>query len=222
MSEPRLPAELLAAVRRDLQPVRPLASPGRRALTLLPLGVALLVGLPAFWGWRNNFAAFGPALTWGLSGLQALAGLLIVGLALREAVPGRELPAPAVGLTVGAAVALFLALTLVTHHHFAVPVPPGVWVRYAWECFGMAAVGSVPALAIVAGLAARALPTRPAVAGAIYGLGAGLMADAGVRLFCRITSPSHVLFAHGGAILLLVLAGALAATAVERWKARRG
>ncbi len=217
--EKRVPAELLSAVRRDLKPVRPLPPPGRRALALLPVALALLAGLPAFWGWRNNFAALGVGLAWGLSALQAFAGLLIAGLALREAVPGRELSAAAVGWTAAAGAALFVALTLVTEHEVPLPVPPGVWVRYAWECFGMAALGSVPALAVVAWLASRALPTRPAVAGALYGLGAGLMADAGVRLFCRVSDPGHVLVAHGGAILFLVLLGALAATAVERVRA---
>jgi len=222
MIEKRVPAELLSAVRRDLKPVRPLAPPSRRALALLPVALALLAGLPAFWGLRNNFAALGPGLAWGLSALQALAGLLIAGLALREAVPGRELSATAVGMTAVSGVALFVALTLVTEYEVPLPVPPGVWVRYAWECFGMAAVGSVPALAVVAWLASRALPTRPAVAGAVYGLGAGLMADAGVRLFCWVSAPTHVLVAHGGAILFLAAAGAGAATVVERIKGRRG
>lgn len=220
MDEPRVPAGLLDAVERDLTPVRPLAAPGRRALALLPLGLVLLVGLPAFWGWRNNLALLGPAAAWGLSSLQALAGLWIVGAALREAVPGRELNGTATALAVGAALALFVGLTLISERLAPTPVPAGAWVRYAWECFGMATVWSVPALAAVAWLASRALPTRPAVAGALYGLGAGLMADAGVRLFCRVSSPSHVLVAHGGAILFLVLAGAAAATAIERGRAR--
>ncbi|HZF10246.1 MAG TPA: NrsF family protein [Thermoanaerobaculia bacterium] len=220
MGEPRVPAGLLDAVERDLTPVRPLAAPSRRALLLLPLGLALLVGLPAFWGWRNNLAALGPAAAWGLSAVQALAGLWIAGAALREAVPGRELSATAVAGAVGAALALFVGLTLATELLVPTPVPPGAWLRYAWECFGMATVWSVPALVVVAWLASRALPTRPAVAGALYGLGTGLMADAGVRLFCRVSSPAHVLVAHGGAILFLVVAGACAATAVERRKAR--
>jgi hypothetical protein len=221
MNDSHVPADLLTAVQHDLRPVRPLAAPTWRAAALLPVAVALLAGLPAFWGWRNNFAALGPGLSWGLSAIQALAGLLIAGVALREAIPGRELSAAAVGVTVGGGAALFVGLTLLTEHNVPLAVPPGVWLRYAWECFGMAAFGSVPALAVVAWLASRALPTRPAVAGAIYGLGAGLMADAGVRLFCRVSAPSHVLAAHGGAILALVVTGALAATLVERIKARR-
>jgi hypothetical protein len=43
-----------------------------------------------------------------------------------------------------------------------------------------------------------------------------------VRLFCWVSAPAHVLVAHGGAILFLAAAGALAATVVERVKARRG
>jgi hypothetical protein len=221
MTEIPIPPGLLSVVERDLKPVRPLASPARRALALLPLGIALLVAIPAFWGWRSNFSALGPAVAWGLSGLQALAGLLIVGVALREAVPGRELSGRALAATVGAALALFAGLTFVTEYLVPAAVPPGIWVRYAWECFWMAAVSSVPVLAAAAWLAARALPTRPAVAGAVYGLGAGLMADAGVRLFCWVSAPAHVLVAHGGSIILLAVAGALAATAVERLKGRR-
>lgn len=221
LHETPVPPELLAAVEREMRPVRPLASPARRALALLPLGIALLVAIPAFWGWRSNFAALGPAVAWGLSGLQALAGLLIVGAALREAVPGRELSGAAVAATAGAALALFAGLTLVTEVVVPVAVPPGVWVRYAWECFWVAAASSVPPLAAAAWLVARALPTRPAVAGALYGLGAGLMADAGVRLFCRVSAPAHVLVSHGASILLLAAAGAAATTLVERIRGRR-
>jgi hypothetical protein len=224
MAEPRvssdIPPELLAEVARGLRPVRPLASPARRMLALLPLGVALLVAVPAFWGWRSNFSSLGSGLAWGLSFVQTLAGLLIVGAALREAVPGRELSARAALATVAAAAALFVGLTLVTERVVPAAVPPGVWGRYAWECFWMAAVSAVPPLAAAGWLAARALPTRPALAGALYGLGAGLMADAGVRLFCWVSAPAHVLVAHGGAILCLAAAGALAATLAERVKER--
>jgi hypothetical protein len=221
MMETSVPPDLLAAVGRGLRPVRPLASPARRVLALLPLGLVLLLAIPAFWGLRGNASLLGFATAWGLSGLQALAGLLIVGVALREAVPGRELSGAAVAATVAVAAALFVGLTLVTEWVLPTAVPAGIWGRYAWECFWMAAASSVPGLAAAAWLAARALPTRPAVAGAIYGLGAGLMADAGVRLFCWVSAPAHVILAHGGAILFLAAVGAGAATAVERLKARR-
>lgn len=215
-----IPSALLSEVARGLRPVRPLASPARRTLALVPLGVALLVAMPAFWGWRSNFSSLGAGVAWGLSFVETFAGLLIVGAALREAVPGRELSARAALTTVGAAAALFVGLTLVAARVVPTAVPPGVWGRYAWECFWMAAVSAVPALAAAGWLAARALPTRPAVAGALYGLGAGLMADAGVRFFCWVSAPAHVLVAHGGAVLCLAAAGALAATLAERVKER--
>jgi hypothetical protein len=220
-TEARVPPELLAAVGRGLAPVRPFASPARRVLALLPLGLALLVAIPMVWGLRRNAPALGPVAAWGLSGLQVLAGLLVVGAALREAVPGRELSARAVAATVGAALALFVGLTLLTEHLVSAAAPPGVFGRYAWECFWMAAVSSVPVLAAAIWLASRALPTRPALAGTIYGLGAGITADAGTRLFCWVSSPAHVLLAHGGAILFLAAVGAAAATLVERLKGER-
>jgi hypothetical protein len=221
LAEAPVPPDLLAAVGRGLRPVKPLASPARRVLALLPLGLVLLVAIPAFWGLRGNISLLGFGIAWGLSGVQALAGLLIVGAALREAVPGRELSGSAVAATVAVAVLLFVGLTLVTNRVLPVFERPEAFGQSIWECFWMAAASSVPGLAAVAWLTARALPTRPALAGAIYGLGAGLLADAGVRLFCWVSTPAHVLVAHGGAILFLVGVGAGAATLVERIKARR-
>jgi hypothetical protein len=220
MSE-RLPAALLRAVEGDHRPVRPLPPPWRRALRLAPLGALAVISSPLYWGWRANVAALGPGLAIGLSGLQALFGIAVLGAALREAVPGRNLSARALWLTAATALALVAVVTLITARAVPAPVPPGVFVRYAWECFGMAALAGVPVLLAAGWLAARALPTRPALAGGLYGLGAGLVADAGARLFCWVSDPMHVLVSHGGAILGMVLAGAVAAVLVDRVRERR-
>jgi hypothetical protein len=225
MSEPRVPAALLQEVARDLRPVRPLASPARRALTLAPVGLLLLVGVPAFWGWRENLPLLDASMmwggmVWGPSGLQTLAGLLIAGAALREAVPGRALSRTAIIVTITLAIALVLGVTLLTEAVLPTVMPAGVWLRWAWECGGVAVLSALPALTAIAWLASRALPSRPALAGAMYGLGAGMMADSGMRLFCRISDPLHVLVAHGGAIAVLMLLGALISVIVERTKAR--
>src|SRR5204862_8073813 len=98
----------------DLRPVRPLAAPLVRALIVLPVGIALLAGLPLAWGLRRNIGAFAPWASWGLSGLESLAGLLIVGAALSEAVPGRRLSARAVMLTLLTGALVPVALPLVT------------------------------------------------------------------------------------------------------------
>ncbi len=69
----------------------------------------------------------------------------------------------------------------------------------------------MPVVALASILAARAYPTRPAVAGALLGLGAGLMADAGWRIFCHFSEPAHVLSAHLAAVVLSTMIGVLAA-----------
>ena len=66
-------------------------------------------------------------------------------------------------------------------------------------------------IAASAVLSTRAFPLRPAVAGALYGLGAGLIADAGLRLWCEFSAPAHVLAAHLGAVILSMALGAAAA-----------
>jgi hypothetical protein len=65
-------------------------------------------------------------------------------------------------------------------------------------------------------LAARAYPTRPAVAGAMLGLGAGLMADAGWRIFCHFSEPAHVLSAHLAAVIMSTIIGAIAVRAYRK------
>jgi hypothetical protein len=83
----------------------------------------------------------------------------------------------------------------------------------------MIVVWAVPAVAVPAWLASRAWPERPAVAGAFYGLGTGVMADAGARLFCWISSPTHVIVSHGLALLAVTAAGAAAAALIDRGRA---
>ena len=97
-------------------------------------------------------------------------------------------------------------------------------VRRLRRTGGLAVVAALlfvgPVLAAAAWLAARALPARPWLAGGIYGLGAGLIADSGTRLFCWVSEPAHVLVAHGGSILALAALGALTAAAVEGVRGR--
>jgi hypothetical protein len=216
----RVPAALLEAVRADFRPVRPLAAPWRRTMMLAPAGFLFAVLSPLFWGLRQNFSALTPSLSWGLSFLQVVIGLVVVGAALHEAVPGRTLSGRALAAIVGGAIALEVAVTLYTALMVPTVVPPGAWIRFAWECWFMAGLSGAPVLAAAAWLAARALPARPWLAGGIYGLGAGLIADSGTRLFCWVSEPAHVLVAHGGSILALAALGALTAAAVEGVRGR--
>jgi hypothetical protein len=220
MSESRVPAALLAAVKSDLRPVRPLASPLLRALALLPLGVLLLFGIPAFWAGRT-ISGLTPASWWVLSGVETAIGVLVLWGGLREAVPGRELPGKLLTLLGFLAGSAFVLINLITEPPLAPDVSLVTTARWIGECLGVAMTFSIPALLLPAWLVSRALPSRPGVAGALCGLAIGLMADAGLRLFCWDGERSHVLIAHGGAIAILIGLGALSAVLVERVKARR-
>jgi hypothetical protein len=207
---------LLNAVRGSLRPVRPYLPAPLRALALLPVGIVLVVGIPALWTPRPNLALLGNFAGWGLSALQMLLGLGLVGLALHDAVPGQELSRRALAAVILLGVLLFLALTVTSEWLAPVPLRRRVWVHEAIGCFRMAATWGVPAFAIAAGLSLRASPTRPLVASAVCGLGTGLMTDAGMRLFCGVSTISHVLVGHGAAILLLAVLGALVGAVADR------
>jgi len=214
-----VPAALLSAVKRDLAPVRPLASPTRRALALLPVGVILLIGIPMFWAWHRHVARPIEWPAWGLSALETAAGLATLTVSFREAIPGRELTRATWAAVLGLVWTCFFAINATTPMLADVPIQTTArWIR---QCITEVAMFSVPALAVAGWLVSRALPMRPALTGAACGLGVGMMADAGLRLFCWDGDLLHVVAAHGGAIAILMALGALGARVVERAKARR-
>ncbi len=214
-SELVIPQALRDAVARDLRPVRPLARPGRRAAIVLPLALVLLVAAPIIFGLRGDAGRVGLALTWGVSVFQLGLGMVLVGMALREAVPGRALSTPALVSAGAAAVATVVIVTfstwLMSPHY--VRAGNQLWV---WSlCFGYTFFSAMPLVLLSGLLAARAYPLRPALVGALYGLGSGLVSDAGWRLFCHFTDPLHVLPAHFGAVIASALAGIVLALALR-------
>jgi len=204
MSAPR---DLRETVARDLKPTRPLRSPFLRALVLVPFAAAIVVAVPALHFFRSDMAAIGFIRAWGFSIGQAIAGIVIVAAALREAIPGRSLSWIAVAAIVVCGLSLPAALLVLTSPSFTIGPRPGQELAEGLSCFRVSAVGALPALMIAAFLAARAFPLRPSVAGALYGLGGGLIADAGMRLYCEYSQPEHVILAHGGAIAASIVAG---------------
>jgi len=204
-----IPVELRALVARDLQPVRPLAAPVRRALGLVPVAIVLLFAAVVIFGMRRDATRLGLALTWGASTFQILLGLALVVAALREAVPGTTLPRRVVGAAIGTVVVAVLMITLMTWTTSPTTIAPG-FVAWVWSiCVTGTIVSALPALAIAGWLAARAFPLRPRLAGALYGVGAGLMADAGWRLFCHFSHPGHVFGAHTLGIAVTGVLGVL-------------
>jgi hypothetical protein len=211
-----LPDDLRALVARDLRPVTPLAVPSRRALGLVPVALALLFAATLVFGSRHDASRIGVLLTWGASTAQMLLGLSLVAAALREAVPGTTLPRRVIGIAFGTVLIAVSTVTFMTWATSPTTIAPG-FERDVWGiCLTGTIVSALPALAIAGWLAARAFPLRPRLAGALYGVGAGLMADAGWRLFCHFSHPVHVFGAHTLGIAATGVLGMLLATMLAR------
>ena len=213
---PSAKADVRAAVERDLRQVRPLWPPSRRALALLPLAIAIVMGIPLLNDFRTDLASLGFFRAWGLSILESLAGLAIVALGLRESVPGRALRISA--LVMAAIVGLALPLVVMRATTATFTVGPHSWSqwRYGIVCLRTSVLAAVPVLAASAFLTRRAFALRPVAAGILWGLGCGLIADAGLRLYCEFTTMPHVLLEHFGAVVVSMLAGAVIAGVVAK------
>ena len=208
-----LPAALRRSIADDLQPVRPLPPPLVRAAWLLPIAMLLLVSAGLMLGIRRDADRLGWALTWGASALEMTLGLGLIAASLREAVPGTTLSRRALALCFGSALGATAAITALTW--FVSPIrlfqDPTLFV---WRvCVAGTIAGALPPLVVAGWLVARGLPVRPRLAGALYGLGAGLLSDAGWRIFCHFSDPGHVFGAHMLGIAITTLLGALLATA---------
>jgi hypothetical protein len=185
-----------------------------RALALAPLALASVVAVPSYYFFRPDLADLGIARAWGLSLLESAGGLAIVGLALRESIPGRALSRATVAAAIAGGLALPVVVYLLTARTFDIGPSPRALPVVSAICFRTAAAAAIPALIASTVLVARAFPLRPGITGALYGLGCGVIADAGLRLFCEFTIPVHVITAHGGAVVASMLAGAIIARTV--------
>lgn len=222
MTESTMPASLLDRVRASLEPVRPLGSPSHRVLALVPVALLLFLGPPMYYHWRENLAQMPAWTSWGLSALESLGGIALLGFALRQAVPGMTARAGWVLLALTAGLSLFTWVSLTTASVLPTPLHDAdSWAQLAWECVIMELPFLIAPLVISAWLVARALPLCPSLTGAAYGLAVGLMTDAGMRLYCWIDQPLHVFAGHGGTVLLGTIGGASTAALIERVKYRR-
>lgn len=204
----------------SLTPVRPLPGPSRRVWLLVPLGLLLAATAPLLNGSRGDLRAYSPLLTWGATGLQSLVGVWLLALGFREAVPGRNVSGRALTLASLLTGVLVVGITFLTNAASATVVPAGREWRYWVECLIWPAVLGAPFMVLATLMAVRAFPTRPAIAGGLCGLSAGVLSDAGWRLSCWISHPAHIIESHALAMLSLAAAGSLLAVLADlpRWR----
>lgn len=201
--------KLKAEVARDLTPVRPLRPAWVRALVLFPCALLAFALLALVFGphWETN------GLVWTVGVFQVLVAYGILWVGMREAVPGKGPGAPALGLAaliataaIGAANALLAALRPVGGDGFSL------------YCFKVEMLMGLPVVALGFWLAARGFPLRPAVAGVLGGLSAGVAAAGVWSLYCPYNNLAH-LASHLGPIVPVALAGLLAGT-LWAWRRR--
>ncbi len=207
-TEAHLPAALRVRLAADYAAVRPLPPPLARALILAPFALLALVAAPWWFELRVDMVRLGWAQAWGWSLLQSIAGVVLVAAALREAVPGRAWSRVPLALWLLAPVALVIVVTFTTYGASPIALRNG-WAIVGAMCLAGSLATALPGAVLSAVLAARAYPTRPGLTGLLGGLGAGLMADAGWRLFCHFSEPAHVLSAHLSGVIAAGLCGAL-------------
>ena len=217
----KLPDELRRAVAADLSPVKPLASPSRRALAVAAwIPLAALLVLFAL-GLRRDAEILGWWLTWGAMILQSAFGLLLVGMALAAAIPGRSVSKEGAAMTLFAAALAVGNQAWLTREASAGAIVPDPWISRGPVCFALTTLLGLSVLTIIAALIFRAMPQRAALACLLGGAGAGLMAEGVYHLHCRITDLRHVMVWHAGAIVALALVALAAGFAWERRESAR-
>jgi len=213
---PKPPEALMRAIAQDLRPVKPSPRPLRLALETTPIAllVSSLVLLAV--GIRGDSGILGPLLTWGASAAQFTLAIVLVWIAAHESTPAGRLPK---GTVYSAAVAALLVVVAITLSTFSIS-PVGSTLRVAgvlrvppWIMDLACGIGSTVAggilILLLSWMFRDSIATRPTVAGALYGAGAGVAINAGWRVACPFPTLRHTLGAHGTAIIATVLLGAL-------------
>ncbi len=203
-----IPPALRARVAADCVPVRPLRPPHVRVLAAVPFAALALVAAPLWFSVREDSASIGWMGAWGISLVQLGLAMALMAAALRDAVPGRGWSASGLVCWLALPVAVVAAATWMTWLSSDIMVA-GQWWVVAAMCLGGSLASALPLVAASSVLSARAFPTRPAVTGLLGGLAAGLMADAGWRMFCHFSEPAHVLTAHLGGVVAAGCLGAM-------------
>lgn len=213
-----VPKALRDAVRGDFAPLVPLMAPWRRALALaLPTLVVLTAAVVVL--------ARGPGMPFllslagcGVSILEWTAGLGLLWLALREAVPGMGFGAGRSLLALAGAVGLQISLGLLIWQRTGAGLTGPGAVAAGAQCVTIEGAIGLPHLALAIWLALRALPVRPRWSGALAGAAAGLLADGVWHLVCARTDLEHILVWHLGATVAMTLVGALTGSF---WRSKR-
>jgi hypothetical protein len=217
---PKPPEALVRAIAQDLRPVRPSPRPLQLALRLVPLALLVSSVILLAIGPRYDSGTLGPLLTWGASAAQFALAIALIWIAAHESTPAERLPRHIVYAAAISASLVVVFVTLLTFSKSPAtePLLRAPWINQSlrvspWIMGFACGIGSTVAGGILvlffSFVFRNSLVTRPTVAGALYGGGAGLAINAGWRIACPVSTLWHTLGAHGAAIIATVILGAL-------------
>lgn len=222
MTSNLMPDALRDRIAGDLRPVRPLHPAWRRTLAVAAVATAVLAltlfGLKL--QLRADLDMLPVWLGWGCTFLELLVGVLIVGLALREAVPGSAPPTAVTQTAIATGLTIQILVGIATWMHSPSPATQGNWFGNGVGCLTHDTSLILPTFIVTMWLVFRALPMRAPETGLLGGLGAALTGDAITHLLCPMSDLRHVLIWHTGAMLGFMALGWAVGTLWQRsrWK----
>ena len=221
MSLDSIPNDLREAIEGDLHPVRPLHPAWVRTMLAVAILVVVLAFVLAKASLRPDMDQLPIWLSWGCSVLQLALGVLLVGLALREAVPGEGIPRGAVRIAAITALAVQILVGIATSIYSPAITMPGSGIAPGIGCFKHETAMALPTFVVTLWLVFRALPLRAPTAGLLGGAGATVASDAVIHLLCPMSNLSHVFVWHTGALILFMALGWFAGMIWERLRWRQ-
>lgn len=218
MSLESVPNSLREAIENDHQPVRPLHPAWMRTMLAVAILVVVLAFVLAKASLRPDIAQLPMWLSWGCSTLQLALGVLLLGLAMQEAVPGEGIPGGSVRIAAATALAVQILVGIATSIYSPAITMPGSGISPGIGCLKHETIMALPTFVVTLWMVFRALPLRAPTAGLLGGAGATVASDAVIHLLCPMSNLSHVLVWHSGAVILFM---ALGWAAGKIWERRR-
>jgi len=161
---------------------------------------------------RRDLAELPRGFLYSSVAMQVVLGATGILLATRLSALSRTLA----GVFAGLSAALFIgfAVAMPSGPSSLVPLPGADTVWHMVPCYLVATIHGVLPVGLTAWLLSRAR-FFPVAASVCAGIGAGLLSTPAVEMICPVSVTSHVLVAHGGAVVTVIAISLLAFRSLE-------
>ena len=215
------PSELRQIIERDLDPIRPLHPAWMRTLVAVAVMAVVLAFSLATASLRSDLDQIPMWLSWGCSVFQLALAVILIGMALREAIPGAGAPVGAVRTAAMTALITQILVGVATSIYSPAVPMPGSGFAAGVGCLKHEFILALPTFVVTLLLVFRALPLRAPTAGLLGGAGAAIASDEILHMLCPMSDVMHVLVWHTGAVLCFMAVGWLIGILWQRVHWRR-